>query len=171
MAKSNLTNIRKRYFFRCNNISSHGFFSFFITKFCICFTWKEEMYVKVIEDDTCNRKKEFKAKVEIIKSKRNYEKVHKNIWRVLKCKEIATIRDFLYKYWFVQFGFWSLFSHIIRIWKLLVRSVGTYFSCKILCLQRETTLPFIKNKFLLSIRASLVAKTGVMKTCVTFSAK
>ena len=56
------------------------------------------MYVKVIEDDICNRKNELKAKGEIIKRKRNYEKVGKNIWRVLKCKEIATLRDFLYKY-------------------------------------------------------------------------
>ena len=45
--------------------------------------------------DICNRKKELKAKGEIIKRKRNYEKVDKNIWRVLKCKEIATLRDFL----------------------------------------------------------------------------
>ena len=53
-----------------------------------------------------------------------------------------------------------LFSQIIRIWKLLFRPVGTYFSCKLLCLQRETALPLIRNKFLLSISASLVGKVG-----------
>ena len=36
---------------------------------------------------------------------RNYNKVDKKIWRVLKCKEIVALRDFLYKVWFVQFGF------------------------------------------------------------------
>ena len=49
---------------------------------------------------------EFNAKSEIMKRNRNYKVVDKKIWRVLKCKEIVTLRDFLYKFWFVQFGFW-----------------------------------------------------------------
>ena len=57
-------------------------------------------------------------------------------------------------------AFESLFLQIIRIWKSLFRSVGTYFPCKLLCLQWETTLPLSKNKFLLSIGASLVGNAG-----------
>ena len=57
----------------------------------------EKKYVKLIDDDICNRKIEFKAKSEIIKRSRNYKKVDKKIWRVLKCKEIVALRDFLYK--------------------------------------------------------------------------
>ena len=57
----------------------------------------EKKYVKVIDDDICNRKIEFKAKSEIIKRSRNYKKVDKKIWRVLKYKEIVALRDFLYK--------------------------------------------------------------------------
>ena len=98
--------------------------------------------------DICNRKNELKEKGEIIKRKRNYEKVDKNIWRVLKCKEIATLRDFLYKYWFVQFGFWSFFSHIIRIWKLLVRSVGTYtFLAKFYAYNWKPVFHVLKTSF------------------------
>ena len=48
-------------------------------------------------NDICNRKIEFKVKSEIMKRNRNYKKVDKKIWRVLKCKEIVTLRDFLYK--------------------------------------------------------------------------
>ena len=57
----------------------------------------EKKYVKVINDDICNRKSEFKAKSKIMKRNRNYKKIDKKIWRVLKCKEIAALRDFLYK--------------------------------------------------------------------------
>ena len=57
----------------------------------------EKKYVKVIYDDIYNRKIEFKAKSEIIKRSRNYKKVDKKIWRVLKYKEIVALRDFLYK--------------------------------------------------------------------------
>ena len=57
----------------------------------------EIKYVKVIDNDIYNRKIEFKAKSEIMKMNRNYQKVHKKIWRVLKCKEIVGLRDFLYK--------------------------------------------------------------------------
>ena len=64
MTKSSLTKIIKRYFFSCNNISSHGFFSFFIIPFCVGFTRTVKKYVKVIDDDICNRKIEFKAKSE-----------------------------------------------------------------------------------------------------------
>ena len=52
---------------------------------------------KVIGDDICTKKIEFKAKSEIMKMNRNYKKVYKKMWRVLKCKEIVALRDFLYK--------------------------------------------------------------------------
>ena len=77
MTKSSLTKIRKQYFFRCNNISSHGFFSFFIMTFCIGSSRMEKKYVKVIDDNICNRKIEFKAKGEIMKRNRNYKEVDK----------------------------------------------------------------------------------------------
>ena len=85
--------MRKRYFFRYNSISSHGFFSFFIKTVCIGFTRTKEKYVKVIDDAICNRKIELKAKSEIMKRNRNYKKVDKKIWRVLKCKETVALRD------------------------------------------------------------------------------
>ena len=47
-----------------NNISSHGFFSFFIITFCIGFMRTEKKNVKVIDDDIWNRKIEFKSKSE-----------------------------------------------------------------------------------------------------------
>ena len=40
----------------------------------------EKKYVKVIDNDICNRKIEFKAKGEIMKRNRNYKKVDKKIW-------------------------------------------------------------------------------------------
>ena len=39
--------------------------------FCIGFTRTEKKYVKVIDDDICDRKIEFKEKREILKRKRN----------------------------------------------------------------------------------------------------
>ena len=158
--KSSLTKIRKRYFFRCNNISSHGFFSFFIITFCIGFTRGEKKYVKVIDDDICNRKIKFKAKSEAIKMNRNYKIVDKKIWRILKCKEVVALRDSCTKFDLYDSAFESLFSQMIRIWKLFSRSVGTYLSYKLLCLQRETALRHSRNKFLLSIGASPVGKAG-----------
>ena len=107
------------------------FFAFYY-KFCIGSTRTEKKYVKKIDDDICNRKSE------IMKNNRNYKEMDKKIWRVLKYKEIQKI----------------------RIWKLLFPSVETYFSCKLLYLQRETPLPLSRNKFLLSIGASLVGKAG-----------
>ena len=68
-----------------------------IITFCIDFTRTEQKYIKVIDGDICNRKIEFKAKSEIVKMKRDYKKVDKKIWRVLKCKEIVVLLDFLYK--------------------------------------------------------------------------
>ena len=68
-----------------------------IITFCIDFTRTEQKYIKVIDSDICNRKIEFKAKSEIVKMKRDYKKVDKKIWRVLKCKEIVVLLDFLYK--------------------------------------------------------------------------
>ena len=59
---------------------------------------QKKKHVKVIDDDICNRKIEFKAKSEIMKRNRNYKEVDKKIWRVLKCKEIVALRDFLYKF-------------------------------------------------------------------------
>ena len=56
----------------------------------------EKKYAKVINDEICNRKIEFKAS-EIMKMNRNHKKVDKKLWRVLKCKEIVALRDFLYK--------------------------------------------------------------------------
>ena len=72
------------------------FFVFIIT-FCIGFTRTDEKYVKVIDDDICNKKIESKAKREIMKRNRNYQKFGKKMWRVLKCKEIFALPDFLYK--------------------------------------------------------------------------
>ena len=64
-------------------------------KFCIGFTRTEKKYVKVIADDICNRKIEFKTKSDVMKLNRNYKKVDKKIWGVLKCKEKVALRDFL----------------------------------------------------------------------------
>ena len=68
-----------------------------IITFCVDFTQTEKKYLKVIDGDICNRKIEFKAKSEIMKMNRDYKKVDKKIWRVLKCKEIVVLLDFLYK--------------------------------------------------------------------------
>ena len=68
-----------------------------IITFCVDFTQTEKKYLKVIDSDICNRKIEFKAKSEIMKMNRDYKKVDKKIWRVLKCKEIVVLLDFLYK--------------------------------------------------------------------------
>ena len=69
----------------------------FVLTFCIGFTRTEKKYVKVIDDDICNRKIEFKAKSEIMKRSKNYKEVENIIWRILKCKEIVALCDFLYK--------------------------------------------------------------------------
>ena len=123
-----------------------NFFRFFIT-FCIGFTRTDKKYVKVIHNDICNRKIEFKAKIKLTKRNRNYKKVDKKILRVLNFKEIVALRGFLYKVWFVQFGIGKLFLQIIRTWKLLFRSVGTYFSFKVLCLQRKPVFRLIETSF------------------------
>ena len=87
----------KRYFFRRNGVSSHGFFFIFFRTFCIGFTRIDKKYVKVTDDDVFNGQIEFKAKSEIMKSVRNYKKADKKRLRVLKCEEIVVLRDFLYK--------------------------------------------------------------------------
>ena len=92
-----LTKIRKRYFLDATIFLATAFFSFFIITFCIGFTRTGKKYVKVIDVDICNRKIEYKAKSEIMKRNRNYKKVNKKIWRVLKCKETVALRDFLYR--------------------------------------------------------------------------
>ena len=55
---------------------------------------KEKKYIKMIDNDICNRKIEFQAKSGTMKMKKNYRKIervfYKNIWRVFKCKEIFT---------------------------------------------------------------------------------
>ena len=59
---------------------------FLIITFCIGFTRTEKKYVKVIDDDICNRKIKFKAKSKIMKRSKNYKKVDKKIWRVVNVK-------------------------------------------------------------------------------------
>ena len=44
----------------------------------------EKKYVKVIDDDICNRKMEFKAKSETMKKNTNYKNVDKKIWESFK---------------------------------------------------------------------------------------
>ena len=105
--KTSLKNIRKRHCSRCNNISSYGFLWLFIITFCISLVRTMKKYVKVVDDDIGNRKIEFKAKSEIMNRNRNYKKVDKKIFIILKCKEIVAFCDFLYKIWFVQFDFWK----------------------------------------------------------------
>ena len=60
----------------------------FAATFCIGFTQTEKKYVNVIDDDIYDRIIKYKAKNEITKMSRNYSNVDKNIWRVLKCKDI-----------------------------------------------------------------------------------
>ena len=48
---------------------------FFIIIFCIGFARTEKKYVKVINDDICNREIEFKAKSDIMKMNRSYKKL------------------------------------------------------------------------------------------------
>ena len=93
------------------------------------------------DDGICNRKIEFKAKRELMQMNRNYKKVDEKILRVWKYKGIVTKSD-LY-----NSAFESLFLQITRIWKLFSRSVGTFFSCKLLRLKLKTTLPLSRKKF------------------------
>ena len=138
---------------RCNNISSHGFFSLFIITFCTGFTRTEKKYVKVTDDDICNRKTEFQAKSGIMKMNIKYKKVEKKIW---KYGEFLNIKRQLHTViFFTKFDWYnSAFE------SLFFRSVGAYFFCKLWCLQWKTALPLSRNKFLLSIGASLVGKAG-----------
>ena len=57
----------------------------------------EKKYVKVIDDNICNKKIEFRTKSEIMKRNRNSKEVDKKMWRVLECKEIVAHLNFLYK--------------------------------------------------------------------------
>ena len=50
-----------------------------------------------MNDDICNKKIEFKTKRKNNENEQEFKKVDKKIWRVLKCKEIIALRDFLYK--------------------------------------------------------------------------
>ena len=143
--------IKKRYFFSCSNISSYLFFLFFNTAFCIGYKRTEKKYVKVIDDDIFNCKVEFKAKSETIQKNRNYKKVGKKILRIFKI---------LSKFWFVQLGFWKYVFADNENLEITFSTSWTYFSCKLLCLLLESALPLGRNKFLLSIGASLVGKLG-----------
>ena len=79
--------IRKNFFFLDATIFlAKDFFLFFIVTICIGFTRTEKKYVKVFDNDICNRKIEFKAKSEIMRRNRNCKNVDKKIWIVLKCK-------------------------------------------------------------------------------------
>ena len=48
-----------------------------------------------MNDDICNKKIEFKTKRKNNENEQEFKKVDKKIWRVLKCKEIIALRDFL----------------------------------------------------------------------------
>ena len=48
---------------------------FFIITFCIGFARTVKKYVKVINDDICNREIEFKAKSDMMKMNRSYKKL------------------------------------------------------------------------------------------------
>ena len=64
--------------------------------FCIGFTRTEKKCIKLIDDDICNRKIEFKAKSEIMKKKNsNYKEVDKKIQTILKRKDLTALRDLL----------------------------------------------------------------------------
>ena len=95
------------FFLKATIFLATQFFQIFIVTFCIGYTRTEKKYVKVIDDDICNRKIEFKTKSELIKRNKNYKKDDKKIWRIFSCKEIVALRYFLYKVWFVQFDFWN----------------------------------------------------------------
>ena len=68
----------------------------FIITFCIGFTRTEKNYVKVIDNDICNKEIEFKTKSEKMKMNRSYKKLTRK-YGGLKCKGIVALRDFLYK--------------------------------------------------------------------------
>ena len=123
------------------------FFSFFYYNIFYWFYVSEKKYVKVIDDYISNRKIAFKVKIEIMKRNRNCAKTDKKIWRVLECQEIVALRDFFTKSDLYNSAFESLFSQIIRNWEILFRSVGTYFSRKLLCLQRKSALLLCRKKF------------------------
>ena len=63
--------------------------------FFIGFTGTEKKCIKLIDDDICNRKIEFKSKSEIMKRNRNYREVDKKIRTILKCKDLTALRDLL----------------------------------------------------------------------------
>ena len=74
-SKSSLKKIRKRYFLDATVFLTTDIFLFFIITFCIGFTRTEKKYVKVINDDICNREIEFKAKSDIMKMNRSCKKL------------------------------------------------------------------------------------------------
>ena len=61
-------------------------------------------------------------------------------------------------------AFQRLFSQIMRILEQFFRSVGSCFSCTLLCLQWKTVPLLRRNKFFLTIVPSLVGKTGFSLT-------
>ena len=95
-SKSSLKKIRKRYFLDAKVFLTTYFFLLFIITFCIGFTRTEKNYVKVIDNDICNKEIEFKTKSETMKMNRSYKKLTRK-YGGLKCKGIVALRDFLYK--------------------------------------------------------------------------
>ena len=105
-SKSSITKIRKQYFLDPAIFLATYFFRFLIFFFLFLFLffflvnilyWFYANVEKVYKCDwRWYLQEEFKTNSEIMKMNRNYQKVDKKIWRVLKCKEIVGLRDFLY---------------------------------------------------------------------------
>ena len=71
---------------------------------------------------------------------------------------------FFAKFDLYNMDFQSLFSQISKIWELFFWSVGNYFSCKRLHLQRKTALFLRRNWLFLTMGASLVGQPGFYLT-------
>ena len=87
---------------------------FFIITFCIGFTRTEKKYVKVINDDICNREIGFKAKSDIMKMNRSCKELTRK-YGVLNVKGYFHSVIFFTKFDFYNATFESLFSQIIII--------------------------------------------------------
>ena len=113
----------------------------------------------MIDNDICNRKIEFKAKSEIMKINRNYQKVDKKIWRVLKYKEILVLRDFLYKVCTIR---------LLKVRYHRQLEFGTYFFDQLeptflanfYAHNGKPVFRLVETKFLLSNGASMAGKAG-----------
>ena len=88
---------------------------------------------------------------------RNYQKVDKKILRVLKCKKIVGLQDFLYKVCGIRLL--KVCCHrYLEFGNYFFNQLEPTFLAKLLCLQRTTAYPLTRNKSLLSNGASLVGK-------------